>query len=241
MTSPDLHSLVGAYAVDALNSDERIAFEDHLNVCADCANEVGSLQAAATELSHIAAIAPPPELRASVLASISQVRPLPPVVDNVIALRRARAGRSVWQGLAAACALIAILVGAWGYQQHRDAGRTSASPYSQFNAVLSAPDARTISHSLGTGNATVVYSRSTGKVAMVAHGISAPGANKVYQLWMLASGKPAASGGTFTPDANGEVRIAAQGDVKDTASMGVSIEPAGGSPQPTHIVGIMPL
>jgi anti-sigma-K factor RskA len=243
VTSPDLHSLVGAYALDALDDSERIAFEDHLNVCADCAAEVESLQAAATELSHATATPPPPELRANVLAGIKSVRPLPPVVDNVIALRRARTGRSVWQGLAAACALIAIFLGTWGYQEHRDATRssTNASSYAQFDAVLNSADARTTSHSLGQGNATVVYSKSTGKVALIGHGIASAGQNKVYQLWMLSAGKPATSGGTFSPDANGNVSIAAAGDVAHTSSMGISVEPTGGSPQPTQIVGIVPL
>jgi anti-sigma-K factor RskA len=241
VTNPDLHSFVGAYALDALDDDERVAFEDHLNICAECANEVESLQAAATELSHMSAVAPPPELRANLLAGIKHIRPLPPVVDNVIALRRARVGRSVWQGLAVACALIAIFLGTWGYQQHRDASRASAVSYAQFDAVLRAPDARTTSRDLGQGSATVVYSKSTGKVALVGHGIASPGADKVYQLWMITDGQPAVSGGTFSPDAQGNVRIAAAGDVQHTGSMGISIEPSGGSPQPTHIVGTMPL
>ena len=41
--SPDLHHLSGAYAVDALDRDERDAFEHHLSVCDACRAEVPSL------------------------------------------------------------------------------------------------------------------------------------------------------------------------------------------------------
>ena len=43
----DIHSLVGAYAVDAVDDAERARFEDHLATCAECRAEVDSLRGAA--------------------------------------------------------------------------------------------------------------------------------------------------------------------------------------------------
>ncbi|MFX7198000.1 zf-HC2 domain-containing protein, partial [Acinetobacter baumannii] len=42
MTSdaPDIHTLSGAYALDALEPDEAAAFEGHLDSCASCTDEV---------------------------------------------------------------------------------------------------------------------------------------------------------------------------------------------------------
>ena len=37
----DVHSLTGAYAVDALDDLERARFEQHLATCADCVAEIG--------------------------------------------------------------------------------------------------------------------------------------------------------------------------------------------------------
>ena len=68
--NPELHGLAGPYALDALDDAERAVFEEHLATCPDCEAEVHSLSLAATELSHISATAPPPQLRADVLASI---------------------------------------------------------------------------------------------------------------------------------------------------------------------------
>ena len=49
--SADIHGLVGAYAVDAIDEQERSAFELHLAECPECQAEVASLQEAATQLS----------------------------------------------------------------------------------------------------------------------------------------------------------------------------------------------
>ena len=241
--TPELHSLAGAYTLDALDETERAAFETHLVECVDCAEEVRSLRAAAAELSQVAAVAPPQQLRGDVLTAIRTVRPLPPVVDNVIALRRARAGRSVWQVLAAACALVAIVLAGWGYQQHQDARRQTTAAARSIDSLLNASDAKVITGGLGTGQATLVYSRSQLRIALVGHNVPSPAAGKTYQLWMIepnGSGNTFISAGTFAPDAHGDVRaVASSAELARTAVMGISLEPAGGSAQPTDVLATM--
>ena len=73
-----LHALSGAYVVDALDDEEREAFEQHLPRCLDCQAEVASLREAAAMLADDVAMTPPDSLRTSVLAGISTIRPLPP-------------------------------------------------------------------------------------------------------------------------------------------------------------------
>jgi anti-sigma-K factor RskA len=231
--SDELNALAGAYALDALDGDERALFEQHLLSCDDCAAEVRGMQAAAAELSHATAVAPPPELRGSVLTAISQVRPLPPVVDNVVALHRARAGRSRWQLLAAACALIAIASSVWGYQQHRDAARKNTASITLVEQLLNAPDLASTTGPVGSGQATLMYSKSQGKLIMVGHGIPAVAAGKTYQLWLISANGTATSAALFAPDGNGNIRVTASGDLNGTARMGVSLEPTGGSAKPT--------
>ena len=77
--SADIHGLVGAYAVDAIDEQERSAFELHLAECPECQAEVSSLHEAAAQLSLMSQTAPPSSMRDSVLASIRTVRPLPPL------------------------------------------------------------------------------------------------------------------------------------------------------------------
>jgi anti-sigma-K factor RskA len=77
--SADIHSLVGAYAVDAVDDHERAAFEQHLAECPECRAEVSELRETAARLSLATQVAPPASLRDSVLAGIRTVRPLPPL------------------------------------------------------------------------------------------------------------------------------------------------------------------
>ena len=75
----EIHGAVGSYVVNALDPDELDEFEAHLAVCPTCAREVQEFGETAAELSLLAsATPPPPALRSSILAAISEVRPLPP-------------------------------------------------------------------------------------------------------------------------------------------------------------------
>ena len=80
MTGADLHTLTGAYAVNALPEDEAREFERHLLVCEACAHEVRELAATAERLGRAMAVVPPPEMKERVLHRISTVRQEPPRV-----------------------------------------------------------------------------------------------------------------------------------------------------------------
>jgi anti-sigma-K factor RskA len=228
----ELNVLAGAYALDALDDDERAVFEEHLRTCESCTDEVAGLRLAAAELNHLTETAPPAQLRGQVLSAISQVRPLPPVPDNLIALRRARTSRSVWQLVAAACALVAIVVSGWGYSQHRDATRT-ASVQSSMQALLHAPDLKVRTTALRQGSGTLLYSTGEQRVMLIGQGLPAPAAGKTYQLWMLSASGKAVSAATFRPDHAGNVQLPVNGDLSGFARMAISVEPAGGSQSPT--------
>ncbi len=110
---PDLHTLTGAYAVDALPGDERQRFEDHLAVCDACEQEVLELQATAARLGATSVAAPPPALRSRILAEIDgvrQERPAPIVVPDELAARRTTP-RWVAATLGAAAAVLLLAVG----------------------------------------------------------------------------------------------------------------------------------
>ncbi|HEY0165818.1 MAG TPA: anti-sigma factor [Jatrophihabitans sp.] len=233
----ELTGLVGAYALDALDDDERAVFERHLQTCAECAEEVRGLRNAAAELSHLSEVSPPPQLRAAVLGAVAQSRPLPPLVDsaradNVVPLRRDR-GKSLWQGLAAACALAAITVSAWGFTEHREAERAAGVRASAVQQLLDAPDVKAATTTMKQGQGILIYSRSERKLVLVGRGMPTLPSDQTYQLWMMdKSGEPV-SGGVFRPDQAGNVEVPASGNLDGVTRMAVSVEPAGGSAQPT--------
>jgi anti-sigma factor RsiW len=78
----DIHSLVGAYAVDAVDDAERARFEAHLATCAECRAEVDGLRGAASSVAALADTPPPASLKAALMRDIGTVRPLPPLVGD---------------------------------------------------------------------------------------------------------------------------------------------------------------
>ena len=146
----DLHKLTGAYAVDALDDIERARFEQHLAGCEDCRAEVAELRETASLLTDSVAATPPASLRDSVLAGISQVRPLPPEVivaaPTSISSTRAHRRRPVWTTFLVAAALIVVAgvgVSAWSPWSTEVPRLTAAEQ------VLQAPDAEEVFVDLG--------------------------------------------------------------------------------------------
>ena len=71
----DVHTLIGAYALDALEDDEREAFERHLAECEPCREEVVGFRRTAVRLAEAAAVVPPPRMRGRVLREIADDPP----------------------------------------------------------------------------------------------------------------------------------------------------------------------
>ena len=90
----------------------------------------------------------------------------------------------------------------------------------------------------GSGGAANAHARAyvTHRNGMVftAEGLPALPAGKVYQLWVIVAAKPV-SAGTFSPDANGRAQaVMATPDIAAMpAALAVTLEPAGGLPQPS--------
>ena len=88
----DLHSLSGAYALDALDPGaERDRFTRHLSRCQSCASEVRGYREVATALAFATAAEPPAGLRDRVLAAAARTRQQPPEVRTHARPRRTRA------------------------------------------------------------------------------------------------------------------------------------------------------
>ncbi|MBB5935152.1 anti-sigma factor [Streptomyces zagrosensis] len=237
----ELHTLTGAYALHALPGPERERFERHLAACEACAQEVREFTETTTRLGLAASILPRPELRDRVLRRISSVRQTPP--------QDLRRGVSNGRGLGwitrrttqlalAACVSAAAALGGVALWQHQEAeqARSTADRAQQraeaLTRVIAAPDAKTTNGRLADGGvATVIASRSQNKVAVLAAGAPELPAGKVYQMWFN-------DGGTMRPAGllgRGGSSAAAlmSGAIEDASGMGITVEPAGGSPHPT--------
>lgn len=229
MTEPDVHTLTGPYVLDALPDDERARFEAHLGECAFCTTEVAELREAAVKLATQVSTPPPPAVKANVLAAIENVRQLPPQVPGGRSTSKdRRVGRRSLLALAAAAVVVAA-AGGVAIDQYRD--RTTAEQANQqIAAVLTQPDARTVHGGVeGGGQATVVVSAAANKSVVVLKDLPKLPHDRIWQLWMIDSGKTAHSVGLAT----GDLTTVIDGSTTGMAAFGVTVEPDGGSAKPT--------
>ncbi|MBO7939215.1 anti-sigma factor [Streptomyces antibioticus] len=237
-TTTDLHALTGAYAVDALDDEELAAFERHLTSCDACGQEAAEFAATAGRLALASTVRTRPAMRDRVLQRITSVRQMSPGVAASERLRRgARLGRATgWWVLAASVAATAAFgAGAlWQYERAQDAQDRSARAErlaDDMAAVLAAPDARSRSAKVAGGAGTLVVSADRDRAVFVASGVAPPPPGEVYQLWFAEGGKMR-SAGLMDPGRSDQAVIL-QGTVGGASGIGITVEPAGGSEQPT--------
>jgi hypothetical protein len=146
--------------------------------------------------------------------------------DTVRTLRPRRNWRQV--ALAAAAAVV-IGLGALGVGM---ALRPAAAP-SAAEQIFAAPDVRTVSGELPTGGqATLVFSRERDAAYLVMNNVPPPSAGTVYQMWLLRDGQ-AVPAGTMDSASVTPSTTAVVPDIGDSTALAFTVEPPGGSAQPT--------
>jgi anti-sigma-K factor RskA len=219
----------GAYVLEAMPDDERGAFEQHLEACAICRDEVEELLPAAQALPMASPqMMPPPELKARIMAEVereavllaqageSADRPAP-------RRRRERTWLSGWRlaPVAAALLVAGVLVGTLLDRDppSREAARTVAVTVDSKRA----PDA------------SAQLQVSDGEAMLVAQRLPAPPDGRIYQVWVMPEGSntPEPTNALFYPRTDGSV-AAAIPDVSRAKMVLVTDEPMGGSEKPTR-------
>jgi anti-sigma-K factor RskA len=239
------HDLAGAYALHALDEREQRQFTRHLRRCSACGAQIRGYQEVATALALAAAADPPPELRERVLAAAARTPQLRP--PRMAAWRRVldwlpRLPAGGWvprlaavTAVAAIAAVVVLGVVLAHTRQQLDASRAQARAIA---AVLAATDVQTAAGSVATGGVTtVVLSADRRELVISTSGLAALKPGKTYELWLIGPSAaqttairsagllPAAVAGHTTP-------VLASGLVAGD-KLGLTVEPAGGSRQPT--------
>ena len=240
MTGPDIHTLAGAFALDAVDDLERVAFERHIAGCESCADETAELRATVARLADGSSAAPPARLKANVLAAVAQTRQLPPGRIPPAA-RAARRGWRGWAAAVAAAVVVAAGAGIGGYAISDQHARTVQAQSDQLNAILTAPDAEVQTRPVkGGGQVTVVVSSSLDKGVAVLANMHALAGGGVYQLWLLPHGGGApVSVRVMNPGTRSGTQILT--GVDNANGFAVSQEAAGGAPTPTQVVASVTL
>ena len=231
----EVHALSGAYAVDALDDDERARFEAHLLRCPDCREEVDSLREAASALAT-EPVEPSADLRGRVLDGIESIRPLPPLTGtiqpDVVPLSSRRRARTLRTSLLVAAAVVMLAAVGGGLWLQPWSTDEPAAPITATERVLEADDAARFTQRFDDGSrATVVVSRSEGRAVILTEDMALAPTGRVYELW-LQTPKGAMEPAGLMPD-DGDATVLLDGDASHATGVGITVEPDGGSPQPT--------
>lgn len=233
-THSEIEDLLGAYALDAVEDDERALVEEHLDECARCRAEVAEHRETAALLAYSGADAPSGiwdgiatrlDQPAPVL-DISSRRPAP--VDSPLAWSPA---------VAAVAVLLVLVVGALGWKvvdQDREieglASRVSRGDLASVAAtVLSDPDSRQVELRGADGRKMGVVALSEeGDGYVLASAMQPLEEGRAYQLWALTGAEPVSAG--LLGRAPDIAAFHVEGDVEGFA---ISVEDENGAPAPT--------
>lgn len=213
---------LAAYALGALDRDERQAVAAHLEGCETCRAEVASYQDAAWAFAETAATPPPAGLRERVVA---RERRAPDLGDRLRALL-APLGRPVPFAVPVALALLVLasLVVLRGAQQDADA---------YARALAGVADGRVVALA-DTGESGQVRGAlvipSAGRAYLVLR-LPAPPAGKTWEAWVIRGEVPLAAG--ITEGRSGVVTLLLTQPVLAGDAVAVTLEPAGGLDRPS--------
>jgi anti-sigma-K factor RskA len=230
-----LHTLAGAYAMDAISAADRARFERHLAGCGECAQEIASLREATARLATATAVPPPPGLKERVMAAAAAARQQPPAEPQLHAAVlpwRTRRGRLlVAAGAAAAVAVGAAVVFGVSNGSMRDQLSQDQASSQQIAAVLTARDATMMTGAVaGGGTVTIVMSGSRHALVFTAADLHALPASRGYELWLIgpAGDRPV----TMLTSATMAGPVIASG-LRPGDHLALTAEPADGTARPT--------
>jgi anti-sigma factor RsiW len=224
MADGGLHDQLAAYALDALDDRERTAFESHLDECDDCRAELADFRETSGMLAYAAdGPAPPAALRERILEEARKERP----TQSVVVLRPKRALRLT--AIAAAAAVIAAIgLGVWAtsLSNSLDSERSALADQAHAVAILTDADSTRVP----MGERGELVRSPDGESVMVVRNLAPAPEGQTYEAWVIDSGGPVKAG-LF--EGGGQEILLLEEPVGEGAMVAVTLEPEGGSEQPT--------
>jgi len=256
MTANNDNNLSGAYALNAVDAHEAKAFEAELATSDQLRYEVTELRDTAVLLGlAVEPVTPSAGLKASIMGLIESTPQVPADDEQhelapVQPLREferpaAATARARWfarpgvivTSLAAAAAL--ILGGVVVSTNVRDMGVQSEA-FSQYTQITSAEDAvNVVADVTGGGTATVHWSHDLASAAVTVDGVTALPGSKTYEMWFIGTDGTARPAGMFNTDDTGNQWSVLDGEMQPGDTIGLTVEPAGGSTTPTTTPVVM--
>ena len=226
--------LLPAYALEALDPDETRTLQAHLKTCPDCQGRLEEHRMVSDGLLFaLPPKAPPPRVRARLIASLAAAK------ASATPTRRVW---PIWQ-LVSGLALVALVVMNISTMtqlqalQRQQMTLTKQLQTSQTALALVAyPEGRSLSVTGQQAAGTLVLNSELQRGVLFAWGLDVLDEAHTYQVWLIQPDGHRISGGLFRPEPGQpfvSVVIPSERPFSDFTGLGVTIEPAGGSPAPT--------
>ena len=220
--------LLPAYVLDALTDDEMNQVAEHLTECLTCQAELARMQQVADELPlALVQTTPPPEVKSRLMKSVHshQVKLSTP---NQLTFWQRLKGllRTRMPALVLALIVVMVLSDLLIWRQLNLANR-QASTSMQLVALANTPNS-------SGAEGTLIMDPNGKYGTLVVDNLATLDPSKQYQVWLIKGGERT-SGGVFSvnPDGYASLELHAASPLAQFDSIGITIEPTGGSPGPT--------
>jgi anti-sigma-K factor RskA len=223
MMSQEPHDLVAAYALDALDDEERVDFERHLADCAVCKAQLAELEEASTALAYAESVEPPPALRERILEAARAEN------GKVVQFPRRRWLFPATVAAAAAAAVVAIGVGLWANSLSRDLDRERSANAGYARALQLLGGGAEVTQLADAEGGLLVA--PDGEAALVVCGLQPAPKDKTYEAWVI-EGEITRPAGLFR-GGGGCPPVLLDKKVRPGTQVAVTLERKGGATRPT--------
>ncbi len=224
---------LAAYALGALDPEEAAALERHLKTCEPCRLELATYErVGAGLLTALPPSAPRPVVRRALQKRLSgltrQARPQ----------LRGPVGQWLVAGLLAALVVLNGLLVSQVYALHQEQAEMAAQRKSDQTALamLAYPTTRSLAFDQNGVVGSLLIDSQQDLVGVFAWNLPQPPKGKTYQIWLINKQGERTNGGFLVPEAGYPFVTAvvwSHQPLSTYVGIGITVEPAGGSQQPT--------
>jgi len=251
--------LLADYLLRALETEVLSAVTEHLSTCDRCKAHLAAYEAVLDQLGNtVPQQEPPAELRSRLLAAAGEEPLLTPAAPEPLGRHRQPTWTRRWAFLLTAANVVLCLgVGWWTWQVQREASlihkrwqdvQRQLALQRQAFTLITAPEARSVvlrSDAAGSrARGLLLLQPADPHAVLIVQDLPPLQRDRAYQLWLGWGDRQRDNGGVFRVDAQGFglVHITVPRPFTTYQRVGITEEPAGGSPGPTspRVIGGTP-